>query len=147
MRVILFVPPGGYFAERWAQGSTMPNLGVLYIAAVLEQEGVQVRVVPADVLGMTHDEVEQIIATEKPDVIGITVTTENRFDSFEVAARSKKVHPKGITVIGGPHCTHTADDTLKHLSYVDVVVRNEGEETMAELVKAIEAGGEDRKST
>ena len=147
MRVILFVPPGGYFAERWAQGSTMPNLGVLYIAAVLEQEGVQVRVVPADVLGLTHEEVEQIIATEKPDVIGITVTTENRFDSFEVAARSKKVHPQGVTVIGGPHCTHTADDTLKHLSYVDVVVRNEGEETMAELVKAIEAGGDLSKVT
>src|SRR5256885_1096386 len=37
MKVILFVPPGGYFAERWAQGSTMPNLGILYIAAVLVQ--------------------------------------------------------------------------------------------------------------
>src|ERR1041385_6379907 len=115
MKVILFVPPGGYFAERWAQGSTMPNLGILYIAAVLEQDGVDVQVVPADVLGLTQEQVEKIIVDEKPDVVGITVTTENRFQSFELAQRSKQVYPRAITVLGGPHCTHTADDTLKHL--------------------------------
>ena len=59
MKVVLFVPPGGYFAERWAQGSTMPNLGILYIAAVLEQDGVDVRVIPGDVLGMTFEQIGQ----------------------------------------------------------------------------------------
>ncbi len=73
----------------------MPNLGVLYIAAVLEQEGVEVSVVPADVLGLSHEDVEKIIADQKPDVVGITVTTENRFDSFEVAARSQEGLSKG----------------------------------------------------
>ena len=48
MKVQLFVPPGGYFAERWSKGSTMPPLGILSIAAVLEKEGVPVEVVPAD---------------------------------------------------------------------------------------------------
>ena len=127
MKVVLFVPPGGYFAERWAQGSTMPNLGILYIAAVLEQDGVDVRVIPGDVLGMTFEQIEKEILDFRPDVVGVTVTTENRFGAFELAMRSKRVFPQALTVIGGPHCTHTADDTLKHLSYVDVVVRNEGE--------------------
>lgn len=147
MRVIVFVPPGGYFAERWAQGSTMPNLGILYIAAVLEQEGVDIRVVPGDVLGLTIADLEKQILDFKPHIVGITVTTENRFDAFELARSSKRVYPQALTVIGGPHCTHTADDTLKHLSYVDVVVRNEGEETMSELVKAVEAGGDLSKVT
>src|SRR3989304_3677342 len=142
MKIILFVPPGGYFAERWSQGSTMPNLGVLYLAAVLEQEGIPVQVIPADVLGMSFEEIERVILDEKPDIVGITVTTENRFDAFELARRSKQVYPPAVTVIGGPHCTHTADDTLKHLSYIDIVVRNEGEETMLELARAVEAGSD-----
>lgn len=142
MKVSIYVPPGGYFAERWAQGSTMPNLGILYIAALLEQEGIEVRVIPGDVLGMTFEDLEKDIIAHQPDVVGITVTTENRFDAFELARRSKRVLPRALTVLGGPHCTHTADDTLKHLSYVDVVVRNEGEETMLELCRAMEAGGD-----
>ncbi|HJZ13519.1 MAG TPA: cobalamin B12-binding domain-containing protein, partial [Acidobacteriota bacterium] len=100
MKVILFVPPGGYFAERWSQGSTMPNLGILYIAACIEQEGIPVKVVPADVLGLSLEELEKIITDEKPDVVGITVTTENRFDAFELAKLSKRALPKAITVIG-----------------------------------------------
>jgi anaerobic magnesium-protoporphyrin IX monomethyl ester cyclase len=147
MKVILFVPPGGYFAERWSQGSTMPNLGILYIAAVLEQDGVEVQVVPADVLMMSFEEIGKIITDEKPDIVGITVTTENRFDAFELAKLSKQIRPQALTVIGGPHCTHTADDTLKHLPYVDVVVRNEGEETMSELCKALQADGDLSKVT
>src|SRR5262249_15552281 len=100
MKVILFVPPGGYFAERWSQGSTMPNLGILYIAAVLEQEGVDVQVVPSDVLELSLEQTEKIILDEKPDIVGITVTTENRFDAFELAERSKKIFPSALTVIG-----------------------------------------------
>ncbi len=52
MKILLFVPPGGYFAERWSKGSTMPTLGLLYIGAVLEKEGIDVGIVPADVLGL-----------------------------------------------------------------------------------------------
>src|SRR5262250_3193486 len=100
MKVILFVPPGGYFAERWSQGSTMPNLGILYIAAVLEQEGVEVQVIPADVLGLTFEQLDKIILDEKPEVIGITVTTENRFDAFELAIRAKRLLPESLVVFG-----------------------------------------------
>ena len=42
MKVQLIMPPGGYLAERWVKGSTMPPLGLLYIGAVLEKEGIDV---------------------------------------------------------------------------------------------------------
>ncbi len=38
-KVQLYVPPGGYFAERWSKGSSIPPLGLLSIGAVLEREG------------------------------------------------------------------------------------------------------------
>jgi len=51
-KVQLYVPPGGYFAERWSKGSSMPPLGLLSIGAVLEKEGLPVEIVPANVLGL-----------------------------------------------------------------------------------------------
>ena len=58
MRVQLFIPPGGYVAERWSKGSSMPPLGILSIAAVLEKEGIEVEVVPADVLGLSWKDIK-----------------------------------------------------------------------------------------
>lgn len=142
MKVMLFVPPGGYFAERWSKGSTMPNLGILYIAAVLEKNGVDVQVIPSDVLDLSFEDVERRIVQEKPGIVGVTATTENRFAAFELAERAKRVHPEALVIIGGPHCAHTAEDTLRHLPYIDAVVRNEAEETMIELVHALKQGGD-----
>ena len=56
MKVMLCVPPGGYFAERWSQGSMMPSLGVLYLAAVLEQNKIDVEIVPSHVLNLSWDD-------------------------------------------------------------------------------------------
>jgi len=45
-------------------------------------------------------------------------------------------------VLGGPHVTFTAKETLSNYSFVDYVVRGEGEFTMLELVKSIKKGEE-----
>ena len=145
MKVMLCLPPGGYFAERWSQGSTMPSLGVLYLAAVLEQHQIDVEVVPAHVLRMTWEEVGRKIEDEKPDVIGITTTTENRFQSFRLAQVAKQARPQAFVAMGGPHFTGTAYDTLSRLPYVDGVIRGEGEVTIVELAQALQARDSLRK--
>ena len=91
MKVQLFVPPGGYFAERWSKGSSMPPLGLLSLGAVLEQEGIDVEVVPADILKLSWREVERKIRDGQADIVGVTSTTENRFQSFDLVKRAKKV--------------------------------------------------------
>ena len=91
MKVQLFVPPGGYFAERWSKGSSMPPLGLLSLGAVLEQEGIDVEVVPADILKLSWREVEGKIRDGQADIVGVTSTTENRFQSFDLVKRAKKV--------------------------------------------------------
>jgi radical SAM superfamily enzyme YgiQ (UPF0313 family) len=145
MKVMLCVPPGGYFAERWSQGSMMPSLGVLYLAAVLEQNNIDVEIVPSHVLGLTWDDLARKFETEKPDVIGITTTTENRFLSFQLADIAKKAYPEAFVVLGGPHFTGTAYDTLSHLPAVDGVVSGEGELTLLTLVQTLQAGDSLRK--
>ncbi len=141
-KVFLFVPPGGYFAERWSGGSMMPALGLSYIAAVLERDGVDVRLVPCHVLGLDWKDVGRMIETERPDIVGVTTTTENRFLSFRLAQVAKEAHPGVFTVLGGPHVKNTAQDTLAHIRAVDAVCLGEGEETMSELVRCLAAKGD-----
>ncbi len=139
MRVMLCVPPGGYFAERWSQGSMMPSLGLLYLAAVLEQNNVEVEVVPSHVLNLNWQDLARKIEIDKPDIVGITTTTENRFQSFHLAKVAKEAYPKTFVVMGGPHCKVTNYDTMSHIPEVDAVAGGEAEMTLLELVKALEA--------
>ncbi len=146
MKILLFVAPGGYFAERWSQGSTMPTLGLLYIGAVLEKEGIDVRVVPADVLGLDWRGIRDLIRAERPDAVGVTSTTENRFQSFKLVRIARKALPGVLTVMGGPHASMASADTLAHIPELDVVVRGEGEMTTLELCRAVEKTGGDRQA-
>ncbi|MEK6813485.1 MAG: radical SAM protein [Nitrospirota bacterium] len=141
-RVMLIVPPGGYFAERWSGGSMMPALGIQYIAAVLETDGIDVEIVPSHVLDLSWQELARKIETDRPDVVGITTTTENRFLSFRVAETAKAAFPPALTVLGGPHLKNTARDTLAHVPAVDAVISGEGEETMRDLVRCLGAVGD-----
>ncbi len=140
MKVQLFVPPQGYIAQRWEEGGTMPPLGILFLAAVLEEEGIEVDVVPADILGFGWREIEKRIKDFRPDIVGGTTTTENRFDSFKLAHVVKKLDPGIVTVLGGPHISMAKEDTIRNVPDVDVVVIGEGERTLAELARAVEAG-------
>ncbi len=138
MKVMLFVPPGGYFAERWSQGNIMPSLGILYLAAVLEENGSDVEVVPSHVLGMSWDDIYRKIEIERPDVVGATTTTENRFLSFKLAKIAKDAYPSVFTVLGGPHLNSTANDTLSKIPEIDGVISGEGEETIVELTQVLQ---------
>lgn len=138
MRVQLYVPPGGYFAERWSRGSSMPPLGLLSIGAVLEREGIEVEIVPADILKLSGREIEKRIREGRPDIVGVTSTTENRFQSFDLVKRAKRAFPQALTVLGGPHASMAAEDALTHIPELDIVVRGEGEETTLDLCRALE---------
>jgi len=140
MRVQLFVPPQGYVAQRWGEGTSMPPLGILSLAAVLEKEGVEVDVVPADILGLSWKDVRDRIDSFRPHVVGGTTTTENRFDSFRLTSVAKQVNPEIVTVLGGPHISMSGTETLNHIRDVDITVKGEGERSLIELVRAIRSG-------
>ena len=140
MKIQLFVPPGGYFAERWSKGSTMPTLGLLTIGAVLEKAGIAVEIVPADVLKLGWGDIRRKIARDRADIVGVTSTTENRFQSFKLIRIARRANPGALTVMGGPHASLAAADTLDHLPELDVIVKGEGELTTLDLCRAWEVG-------
>jgi len=140
MKIQLLVPPGGYVAGRWAKGASMPPLGLLSLAAALEKNGIRIEVVASDVLHYSWSDIGQRIRCFGPDIVGVTTTTENRFDSFRLARIAKKINPAIVTVLGGPHITMTGRETLEHVNAVDILVLGEGEQTLVELVHALESG-------
>lgn len=120
----------------------MPPLGILYLAAVLEQNRYQVEVIPCDILNYSLDDVRRIVREAKPDIVGCTATTENRFDSFDLIRAVKAVDSRIVTVLGGPHISMAREDTVVHLKELDFAVIGEGEFTLLELVKALENGSD-----
>ena len=118
----------------------MPPLGILYIGAVLEQAGHQVEIVPADLLQLSWKQIQSRIKEFRPDIVGVTSTTENRFQSFQLIRKAKQADPSVLTILGGPHASMAAEDCLEHIPELDLVARGEAENTMLELCQAWEAG-------
>jgi radical SAM superfamily enzyme YgiQ (UPF0313 family) len=137
MKVLLVYPPRGFNTK-----NLMPPLGLAYIAAVLEEDDIKVEVVDAEVERLSWKALQKRCEESKPDVIGVTSLSESRFESFKSAEIAKHAIPDSIVLMGGPHASLTAEDTLANIPSVDVVVRGEGEYTVKELCDVIETDGD-----
>jgi radical SAM superfamily enzyme YgiQ (UPF0313 family) len=85
-------------------------------------------------------EVEKVIASVNPDIVGISIWTTYAASAFHVAKLCKEANPACVVVMGGPHATAKGEEILKISSDVDYVVRGEGEVTMLELLRQISSG-------
>jgi anaerobic magnesium-protoporphyrin IX monomethyl ester cyclase len=116
--------------------STLPPLGVLYVAAVLEREGFDVRVFDPP----PHDDGElSDIVAYGPDIIGLSVLTTYVGRARQLIAYLKQHLPQAYFVAGGIHPTVLPEETIRSLG-LDCVVIGEGEITFKELALARAAG-------
>lgn len=131
-KAMLILPPSKS-AIKSVFGATGPPLGLGYLASALERNGHEVRV--ADSLAMDYDlaDVKKAVKRFDPELVGITAATPAIYDAYEVARVVKEVNPDCRTVLGGPHATFMARETLEECPQLDVVVKREGEQTIAEL--------------
>lgn len=136
MKISLIIPPGGYYAERWQKGSLMPSLGICYIASALEKNNHKVEIIDAYVEGLSLKGLLSRLKKSKPELVGVTFTTENRFQGFNAIQKIKKTFPETMTCAGGPHVSLAAEDTLSHITELDFVVRGEGEKTIIDLINS-----------
>ncbi len=118
----------------------MVPLGLLWFASTLEEAGSEVQVFDFDVAETSFAE---LLASFRPDVIGLSGTSHSRFDSFGLAKEAKELLPEVCVVYGGCHASFTAENTLEHVPDIDCVVRGEGELTMLEIVEHVAEGNRD----
>ncbi|HEX9023151.1 MAG TPA: radical SAM protein, partial [Geobacteraceae bacterium] len=114
-------------------------IGLGYINALLRARGFHSRI--ANLSGMGWKEVEILLRAERPDILGVSQFTHNRFASLKLAAVAKKLDPACFVAFGGPHATHRAREILGANPAVDAVIMGEGETTFLELATSLATKG------
>tara|TARA_Y100000310_G_scaffold339426_1_gene432033 strand:- start:335 stop:1777 length:1443 start_codon:yes stop_codon:yes gene_type:complete len=146
MKIILLNPP---YNEEEMSGKTslkrvsnvIPPLGLAYLAAVLEKEGYKDIKIIDCLLGLEHNKLIKILQEEKPDILGMMTTSTTFYSVVNVAKDVRKLLPKTVIVIGGPHVTSLPEEAMKHGDLFDVGITGEGEITLLEIVKTIDKKG------
>jgi len=142
MKILLIHPPSKFLLKEKLGIIAIP-LGLAYLASPLEKDGHTVKIVDSPSLGYEFDDVKEEIKKFAPEVVGITATTSNIYNAYNVAQLAKGIDPRIKVIIGGPHVTFTAKQTLTECPFIDIVVRGEGEVTFRELVNKLQFFGED----
>jgi anaerobic magnesium-protoporphyrin IX monomethyl ester cyclase len=115
-------------------------VGLGTINGVLRREGHDARL--ANFSRFSWDQVRRTLREFSPRIVGISLFTFNRGAALKLARIAREVDPTVVIVVGGPHATHLAEQVLTRHPAVDFVVAGEGEETLAELARTLEANGD-----
>ncbi len=134
MRVLLINP---YYP---ISETPSPPLGLAFLAAVLETAGIDVQILDLVVYPYTKEHLAKILKTFDPHFVGATAVTMNFNHAASVIRDVKALAPEILTVMGGPHVTFCARETLETCPEIDFIVLGEGEETIVELVRAYQNG-------
>ena len=112
-----------------------PPLGLSYMAAVLEQNDIEVKIFDCPVCEKDHDKLKSELDSFQPTIVGIGAMTPIIESALKSANVSKQVCPDAKVVMGGPHATFADKQIISDEKDVDIIVRGEGEETLLELAK------------
>ena len=135
MRVLLINP---YYP---ISETPSPPLGLAFLAAALENAGHEVQILDLVVYPYTKEHLAKTLKTFDPQFVGATAVTMNFKHAAGVIRDVKTLTPDILTVMGGPHVTFCARETLEACPEIDFIVLGEGEETLVELVKAHQNNG------
>ncbi len=117
-----------------------PPLGLAYMAAVLEQNGFEVKIFDCPVCEFDHDKLKAELESYQPTMVGIGSMTPTIESALKSARLTKEVCPDAKVLMGGPHATFAGEEILESENAVDIIVRGEGEETIVELAKQLPIG-------
>lgn len=113
-----------------------PHLGLGYLAAQVEKNGDQARVLDCGVA--THREIQRFLS-RPAHVVGITATSFTFREALAVAEAVKSRYPSTPVVLGGPHLSIDPSGSLKPPS-VDFGIRGEAEESLVDLLEVLKRG-------
>jgi radical SAM superfamily enzyme YgiQ (UPF0313 family) len=119
-----------------------PPLGLSYVAAAFEQMGASVKVLDLVVEPYSKSILRDLIDEFKPDLVGATSVTMTFDAAISVLKDVKDIDPAITTLMGGPHISFYARETLKRYPQLDMGVLGEGEASIKELVQCLNEGGD-----
>ncbi len=131
MKIALIAPP--YPLEEIPS----PPLGLTYIAAVCESAGAEVVILDYIVRGYSEAKLKAELKSFDPDMVGTNSVTMNFKQAAGILRTAKQFNPEMITLMGGPHVSFDSENTLILFPEIDIIIKGEGEATLAELLSVI----------
>lgn len=136
MKTLLIKPSTGSIYKNMRDiAPEYPPLGLAYIAAVLEKNNYEVKILDLAVNRFTKESLVKFIENYSPGIIGFNSTTPTTNQVYGIIKDLKNEFKEIMFVLGGVHASALPDEAMR---YADIVVRGEGEITFLELVRAIE---------
>jgi radical SAM superfamily enzyme YgiQ (UPF0313 family) len=130
LRKIVLIETGASGVHVYTR-TPIPRLGSVLLGTLLHARGHEVRVYIEDIAPLDWSEIMSA------DLVGISTVTTTAPRSYELADR---IRSAGIpVVIGGIHATFEPEEAAAHADYV---LRGEAEQSLPELVRALEDGGD-----
>jgi radical SAM superfamily enzyme YgiQ (UPF0313 family) len=118
-----------------------PPLGILYLAAVLEERGVEVSVLDQAAKGFTVKDTINWVKAENPEVLGFSTFASSGRTAALISNEVKKENPNVTVVFGNYYATFNPDRILRKYPSVDIIVRGEGERTVIDLADCLKNKG------
>ena len=122
--------------RRKAHGS-FPPLGILYLAAVLREKGVEVSLLDQPAQGFSVDDTVRWIEQENPDILGFSTFATSGKTAALISEKVKETNPDITVVFGNYYATFNPERILKKYRAVDIIVRGEAENTAVELADCL----------
>ena len=136
MKSVLYIVKSNCDNRELARNNYMPPLGLLSIASMLKLHGYNVEIIDLSVRNCRTEDINEIIESIRPMLIGFSVYTENVDATFNMCRYFKRRYPNIPIVLGGPHPTLEPEYCMRK-RYVDFISRGDGEQSALELLEAI----------
>lgn len=111
-------------------------LGLGYLAAVLEKNDIDVRVID-----LNFEDEKELKKVSSSDIVGISCMTKTYQSVIKTAKKIKEMDSEIPILLGGPHPSVMTDACLSQPE-IDICVIGEGEHTLLELVKNLKNNGD-----
>jgi anaerobic magnesium-protoporphyrin IX monomethyl ester cyclase len=145
-KIILITPPYDRIAPGYefvkSVTNQSPSLGLLHLAAEVREHGYVPSIIECDVFNLSASDVADQVIEERPAYVGITLFTVGVWAAASIARKIKAALPETKIIVGGPHISSMAEETMSRFAEFDVAVVGEGEEALVRLLNTLEVRGD-----
>lgn len=137
IKKISFVQPNFQQGPKEFNAHYLPySVGVLW-AYVNQFDSIKSNYQLEDLIWRRDNIEETVEKLSKCDIVGFSTYVWNKNYNYVLARKLKEINPNCITVFGGPEMPITKKDIFNKLSFIDVVIKSEGEIILRQLLDAI----------
>ena len=116
-----------------------PSLPLLSLASWCRENGFTVDYLDMHARNALVEELDVEVIDFAPDIVALTAKTLGWPAVIEIAQMVRRAVPEALIVVGGPHLTLYAKESLTWDCF-DIAVVGDGEDTMLEIAERFEAG-------